>query len=168
MDGENKYFFEEDADADSGTGVTFEEQADVFGNVLADAGIDSSLSSMTPLQAEPVKINMQQLSNGVLLVEYGIIGPDYVMHITPTHPQKNLTSSNKINLAIRITILELNKIVPYDLRVDIHTPKEEWDVKAISFLVRGGAEAWNLDIKSIDAVVPNIFNKITELCTKAL
>ena len=103
----------------------------------------------------------------MLLIEHGVVSNDYVLHITPTHPQRNLQAKNKLHAAIKEIITELNKVVPFDLRVDIHLPQEDWEVKATSFIVRGAADAWNFDRDAMDNVtIPSIEKKVADICVK--
>jgi hypothetical protein len=103
----------------------------------------------------------------LLLIEHGVVANDYVLHITPVHPQRNLQNRNKLHAAIKEIILELNKVVPFDLRVDIHLPQEDWEVKATSFLVREAVNAWNFDLEAMDKItVPEIEKKVSDICVK--
>lgn len=163
----NKFFFEEDAESEQGTGVNFKEQADIFGDSLEQAGVKSTLGSMEPLKAEPARLEMKQITNPMVLLEYGIVDKDYVVHITPTNPQRNLQNEVKLRAAIETTILAMNKAVPFDLQVKIHLPQKDWDIKVLSFVITQGADAWNFDIPSFETtIIPDIHKKVSDICVK--
>jgi len=167
MDGENKFFFEEDSDTAGATGVSAEEQADIFGNILSESGVTSSIESMAPMVAQPVAMSTKKMENAVAVIEYGIVDKDYVLHITPVHPQRNLSADHKLNAALKAVVISLNEIVPFDLQVMIHPPQEDWKVKALSFVIKEGAEAWNFDREKFeDETVHDIAQKITDICVK--
>lgn len=166
MGGNNKFFFEEDVE-EIGSGVTTDEQADIFGEAVAEMGITSPLDSMAPKNVELIQNDVNKIETPMLTIEYGIVGKDYVLHITPTHPQRNLQDGNKLNSAIKEIIYELNTVVPFDLRVDIHLPQPDWEVKATSFIVRDAANAWNFSREEMDnEVVPEIERKVSAICVK--
>lgn len=166
MSGENKFFFEEDVSS-NGTGVSTGEQADLFGEAMSEMGIVSNLDSMAPKGVVLITNDVKEILNAVIKIEFGVVDRDYVVHITPTHPQRNLQDKKKLDAALRVVVIELNKIVPYDLRVDIHLPQEDWDIKVTSFVIREAGVAWNFDRVSVETqVIPVILEKLTEICVK--
>lgn len=165
--GDSKFFFEEDSEAQNGTGVSYEEQADIFGAALEESGVGNKLGSMAPLQAEVTPMKLEVESNKLIQIEYGIVGKDYVVHITPTHPNRNLQSDQKLNAAIKAAILTMNQVVPFDLQVQIHLPQEDWDVKVLSFVLKDGADFWSFDQNKFKAVsIPELMQQLSAICTK--
>jgi len=163
----DKFFFEEDPEATEDTKASWEEHGDTFFNVLADTGVVQTgkfdMSPMTATVETFIKVD-----NKVVQLEYGIVGDDYVIHVTPIHAKKNLLKEPLYKQALYHCITELNKLIPYDVQVDIYKPQDDWQIKATSFLIRGGATAWNLDRDKIaETVIPNIMTKVTEVCMRA-
>jgi hypothetical protein len=162
MGGENKFFFEDDSEDSSSSA---KDQADVFGAILEEAGINSPIESMAPMGVVPDKVEMKSDKTQIVSIEYGIVKNNYAIHITPTHNKRNLSSDAKMSSAIKEIITEMNKKVPYELKVAIHLPQEDWEVKALSFVIEGGADAWNFDIKDFESEsIPVILEKVTQIC----
>jgi len=165
--GDIKFFFEEDTAEVLSSGVSTKEQADIFGEVLEELGISGAPDSMEPMEATMKKMVLREMKTTLLHIEYGIVDKDYVLHITPVHPKRNFQGDAKLRLAIQEVILILNKIVPFDLKVSIHLPREDWEVKALSFVVRQGAVAWNLRTEELDtAVTEEVEPKLAALCMR--
>ena len=165
MSGENKFFFEEDSEASSDATINAKDQADIFGAIVAEAGVSSNLESMAPLEMVAGKNELKTINTTIVTVEYGIVQDNYTVHITPTHKQRNLSRQSKFSEALEATIILMNTKVPFDLRVEIIPPQEDWEVKMLSFIIQGGATAWNFDIADFEAtVIPKILEKITAIC----
>lgn len=163
----NKFFFEEDTSEQSPTGVGFEEQADIFSSSVKEVGIATHMGSMKPMQASVPKIDLKVIEDKLVRVEYGVIDADYVIHITPIHDRRNLKPDAKLKRAIEASVIEMNKSIPFDLQVAIHLPQESWDVKVLSFVVKGGASAWNFDQDSFGRVaIPIIHKSVSDICLK--
>lgn len=162
-----KFFFEQDAEATEETSASWQEHGDAFFNVLADTGVIKEGSfDMAPMQATPETFT--KVDNKVVQLEYGVVGDDYVLHVTPIHPKKNLAREDLYKQGLYHCIVALNTVVPYDLQVDIYKPQDDWQIKATSFLIRGGATAWNLDRDKIASdVIPLILKTVTEVCMRA-
>ena len=160
----NKFFFEEDAE-DPISGVTHTEQADIFSDVLEGIGVSANIDSMEPMGAVAKRLEMHDIKNGLLHIEYGIVDQDYVIHLTPTHPKRNLSSDTKLRSSIEKTIMCLNKVVPFDLQVEIHLPRADWEIKVLSFIVRGAATAWNIDVSYLESIIiGEIGPELTAIC----
>lgn len=168
MSSKNKFFFEEDESAAADgvdTGVSYEEQADIFGSVVQETvGSDILIGSMAPISATPDTYDMHTIQDALLRLEYGQVGDDIVLHITPVHPQRNLRDPIKLRKAIEETILTMNTIVPFDVMVRIVPPRDDWEVKMTSFIIEKGAIAWNLDKAALYACMPDIHTKIKNVC----
>ena len=164
--GENKFFFEEDP-AEIVTGVTPTEQADVFGATLEELGISGAPDSMEPMAALVKRVEMKSQKNNLVLLEYGIVDKDYVLHITPVHPKRNLTDMTKLRAAIDQVIISLNKIIPFNIRVEIFLPRDDWEIKVLSFVVREGAQSWNLNPTELDTLIEGeILPTVADICNK--
>lgn len=163
----NKFFFEEDSEAEQGSGVSLEEQADIFSDSVSQAGVSGKIDSMAPMKVEAAPVEVKQERTSLALVEFGVVDKNYAIHITPTHPQRNLKDHKKMRAAIEAAIIEMNRHVPPDLQVNIHLPQEDWDIKVLSFVVQGGAAAWNFDIAAFESeAVPVILKKVSDICAK--
>ena len=163
----NKFFFEEDIEELS-TGVTPIEQADFFNGVVGGLGVSGALDSMEPMEAQAKRLEMKDIKNNLVMVEYGIVDKDYVLHITPLHAKRNLTNDTKLRIAIEQTMIALNKIIPFDIQVEIHLPREDYEVKALSFVARGAAVAWNLSTTDLDNLITGeIVPALTTICNKS-
>lgn len=163
--GDNKFFFEEDTEEIISSGVSSEEQADIFGSSLEGMGVSGAPDSMEPISYEIKPMKVKEKKTNLLLIEYGVVDQDYVLHITPTHPKWNFTDNKKLRTAIETVVIILNQIVPFDLKVEIHLPKEDWEVKVISFVIRGAANAWNLELEPLDAIIEKEVDvKLASIC----
>lgn len=164
--GNSKFFFEEDSD-DLSTGVNAEEQADIFGSGLEELGLSGGPDSMEPMDAVTVRMEMKEIKSTLLLINYGVTGKDYVLHVEPLHPQKNFTEEHKLRLAIDTIMIAFNKVVPFDIRVEIGLPREDYEVKVLTFIARGGAEAWNLNTEDLDKIIEgDLGQALSNVCMK--
>lgn len=93
---------------------------------------------------------MKQVSTKLVAVEYGTYQDNYAVHVTPVHPRKNLDES-KVEDAIRQLILVMHEYVPQTLQVKIYPPRADWQMKVISFVIEGGATAWNFDVAEFES-----------------
>lgn len=114
-----------------------------------------------------VRGQMKKMATGVLEIEYGTYDNDYSIHITPVHEKKNLRNDVHVEEALKAAILALVPHVPQSVHVDIFPPRPDWKMKVISFVLRDGINAWNLDIKQLEEVaIPAIFNAVQEVILK--
>lgn len=167
--GKDTFFFEEDPAAGDDSGVTGEEQADTFLSVLAEGGIikdRSSLTSFDPMKAA-ADADTKKTKTAMVEIEYGIVKGDYVIHVVPTHPHKNLKNQKLLEHAIRQTVLMLNKEIPGTLKVDIYLPRADFEIKATSYVVRDAADAWNFDATKVEALIPAILEQVGKICMMA-
>ena len=165
MSGENKFFFESDPEDQDGGSFTPEDQANIFGSIVSEIGLKSDIDSMAPMSAVPDKVEMKTKTDNLILLEYGIVQNNYTIHLTPIHQRRNLSDNNKLNDAIKTIVLLMNKMVPFDLKVSIHLPQEDWEIKALSFVIEGGADAWNFNVADFEeTIIPEIFDKISKIC----
>lgn len=165
-----KFFFEEDTSVSGQeeSGITWDEHADTFFNVLEGAGVTADKDSLAPKGVETERYKTTSKKTQLLELEYGIIKEDYVIHITPCHPHRNLTQRTALAEAVKACVFALNDIVPFDLKVRLHLPQDNWEIKAISFVIEGGADAWNLNRETLEQVtIPDIEAKVTAICMKA-
>jgi hypothetical protein len=157
----DKFFFEEDPKATEATGLTWAEHTDAFFGALGKDGTGMSLEP----HAVVVEMKTEHKSTSLVDVEYGTVKADYVIHITPLHPQRNLAKGNLVEQAMEATLKLLVTVVPHTLRVDICKPRPKDEIKVLSFIIREGAETWNLDTKKIEAeVVPQLLEQIGKIC----
>lgn len=176
MSGETKFFFEEDAASDNSNQEArsdiFSQEtedklgfSDIFGQVVEEkSGKKESMDGRSAMSMEIVS-DLKEMRNSLLLIEYGTVGDDYVIHITPTHPTRNLQSDQKFSAALKKVVEEMNKHIPFDIRVDIHLPQKEWEIKATSFIARGAKTAWNVDIDDLNTkLIPVLFDGVTNIC----
>ena len=163
----DKFFFEEDPQAGEDSGLTWGEHAEAFMGALKEDGLAQSGLSLEPMDAQS-DMDMTTVKNSLIELQYGTVGDDYVIHITPTHPQKNLKLKPLLDEAMKTTITILAAYVPVSLRVDIHPPQKDWEIKATSYLIRGGATAWNLDRAELESkALPEMIDKVGQICMKA-
>lgn len=159
-----KFFFEADTTAED-SGLNQKEHADTFFNTLKTAGViqDSPEDSLEAKQAQ-ADASMKKLESKVLLIEYGTYQTHYAIHITPTHPVKNLSSEPMVKKALMEFVVILNEYVPYNLQVDLFLPREDWKMKVISAKVVDGTSAWNFNVALLESVgIPRIFNTIEKI-----
>lgn len=147
---ETKFFFEPDTET-SESGITNEEHADTFFNTLKEAGIihEQIPESMEAQQAQ-AQAAMSKVETRLLQVEFGTYLDNYAVHITPTHPQRNLSDELAVKKALKELVLILNDYVPYTLQVQLHLPQSDWKMKVLSAVVVGGASAWNFDTDKLE------------------
>lgn len=163
IDQDRKFFFEEDPELEETikSGVFFEE-LEKSGIIKSTEGMD-----MNPLTPE-AESKTQVKRTGTVEIEYGRVKNDYILHVTPIHPRKNLTKRSLLELAVKTCVVTLNKVVPPSLHVDIYLPQEDWEIKAISFIIRDGWNAWNLDRDRVEAeTVPALLDEVGAVCMKA-
>lgn len=164
------FFFEEDVDGGTDTGVTGKEQAEAFLSVLEEAGIikeGSALTSFDPLKSA-ADSDTKKAKSSLVEVEYGVVRGDYAIHVTPVHPQKNLTKKSLLDAAIKSTVVILNKTIPPTLKVDIYLPRADYEIKATSYVIRQAVDAWNFDTSVIEKeVIPQIMEQVGKICMLA-
>jgi hypothetical protein len=159
---EGKFFFEEDPQS-SANDINWVEHSDTFYNQIKDMGILQK-ESLSP-HGVSVDMEMQKMETSFVRIEYGIVRQDYVIHTIPTHHRKNFSTPEALKKAMYQTVTRLQAVIPNDLQVDIYPPQPEWEVKAISYIVRRGADAWNLDREKLEKeILPQIKIALTEVC----
>lgn len=164
---DNKFFFEEDPAAEE-SGVTWNEHADTFFHGLKEADLlkEREKIDFAPMGTQ-VEMQTEHKTTKLVDIEFGVVKSDYVIHITPVHSTKNLTKRPLLEEAVKHAVVELNKVVPSNLNVEIFLPREDYEIKAISFIIREGADAWNLDMKKLsNEVVPKMLEDIGKICMK--
>lgn len=162
-DKDRKFFFEEDPELEETikSGVFFQE-LEKSGIIKTTEGMD-----MNPLTPEPESKTKTERT-ATVEVEFGRVKDDYVLHVTPIHPRKNLKKRALLESAVKTCVVNLNKVVPPSLRVDIYLPQDDWEIKAISFIIRDGWTAWNLDRDKLEAeTVPTLLTEVGAICMKA-
>lgn len=162
-----KFFFEEDPESQSDSGMSWNEHSGTFFSALQEIGIAKEAQDLMPMDVQAATVNLKTITGKLAVIEYGIVDNDYVIHITPTHPKYNLGHLQLYNEALKEAVIVLNQVIPQTLRVDIFHPQPDWEIKAISFVVRGGAQSWNFDVSSVESVIEQILKKVEEICGKA-
>lgn len=165
----NKFFFEEDPKAEE-SGVSWQEHADSFYNHLGVdvKNVDKQKDAFAPMTPVAMTIKMKTINDKVIEIEYGQMGDDYVIHIKPIHPTRNLAKEASLLLAMRTTIALLNTVIPYDLRVEIYKPEPQWEMKFTTYKIIDGMNAWNLKIDKLEnEVIPQIQGNLTQICMKS-
>lgn len=165
----DKFFFEEDPSAAPDSGMTWDEHSDTFFSVLEEAGIAKTRDSLSlePIEAKP-QMQVQKKRTTLVEIEFGKVRNDYVIHITPIHPHKNLKNDRLLKYAVGEAVKLLNQYVPQNVSVAIWLPRDDYEIKSTSFVIKDGAEAWNLDIEKLEnSAVPELLDQITQICMKA-
>ncbi len=165
----DKFFFEEDPESQSESGMSWGEHAESFFGTLQEIGVGKDVGSgdMAPMGVEEVKRDVKTKALKLASIEYGVVGSDYAIHITPTHPKYNLSHGDLYSEALIQSVKTLNKVVPQTLAVDIYHPQPDWEIKAMSFVIRGAADRWNFDVDSIESVIDELLQITETMCTKA-
>jgi len=162
------FFFEEDPDSTE-SGVDWSEQSAFFNSVIQTEGKHkakegSEMPSMVPMGIQS-EASLKRLQNGWIAVEFGKVRKDYAIHTIPINPRVDFGNKDVFAQTCRITILLLNEIVPFDLQVNVFPPDPNWSVKAVSYKIIGGVDAWNLDLDKLEAeVMPKILEQLTQYC----
>lgn len=170
MGKEDTFFFEEDTEGGLDTGVTGAEQADTFLSVLEGEGIIKDRGPLTSFdQMKNVsEADTKVTKTSLVEIEYGIVKGDYVIHITPIHPQKNLLKKNLLEAAVKQTVIILNKTIPPTLSVDIFLPRSDYEIKAMSYVIRQATDAWNFEVSKIETeAIPQILEQVGKICMMA-
>lgn len=157
-----KFFFEEDPES-SGNDVSWSEHSETFFDQIKDLGIIQK-ESLAP-HGVSVDMQMQKMETTLIRIEYGVVRQDYVIHTIPTHPRKNFSNPAVLKQAMYQTISRLQQVIPLDLQVDVYPPDPQWEVKAVSYVVRKGSDAWNLDRAKLEnEILPEVKLALTDLC----
>lgn len=156
---EKSYFFESETPAKP------EPAKDrAFFDALDVAGMIQESNDLVPVKAEA---SMKNLSNPVLALEYGTYQKDYAVHLTPHHPQRNLATDADVHQALREASVILNQYIPPTLQVAVSLPRADWKMKVISFVVKGGADAWNFDVPKFENEgIPKVFEAVQKVILK--
>lgn len=163
---EQKFFFEADPESLE-SGVNWLEQADAFNGVIQGAGAKTQVDSMAPMGVQ-VEASLKRIQNSWVAVEFGRVKKDYVIHTIPLNPRLDFGNKNVFQAVSRITILLLNEVVPFDLQVNVFPPDSKWSVKAISYKILQGADAWNLDLSQLEEkVIPKLAEDLAKFCIGA-
>jgi hypothetical protein len=151
-----KFFFEGESEKPK-------ESADKeFFFMLQEAGIVQQPGDKPQDIAADAKMQTQE--GKLASVEYGTYQETYSIHVTSTHPKRNLSEGNKVQDAMRELIIVMNEYVPQTLKVVIHPPRSDWPMKVISAVVEGGATAWNFDIPQFEKEgVPRIIEAVEKV-----
>lgn len=170
MGKDDTFFFEEEGDDGLAIGGTGKEQADTFMSMLESEGIikeRGAIVSFDPIKNAPDS-DTKKATTTLVEIEYGTVKGDYVLHVTPIHPHKNLAKKQLLEAAVKQTIIILNNIVPPTLKVDIFLPRADYEIKATSYVIRQAADAWNFDSGRIETVVvPQVLEQVGKICMLA-
>jgi hypothetical protein len=158
-------FFEPDPEASPASELTWEEHGDTFSSGIAEAGAHGEIS-FAPIEAS-VDMITEKKHTSLVEIEFGVMGNDFLVHITPLHGQKNLTKPHVFQAAMTDVVKIMNEYVPTDLQVDIFLPRQDYEIKATSFKIRGGNDAWNFDVATFKVeAIQRILDTVTEHCLK--
>lgn len=165
----DKFFFEEDPESQAESGLSWGDHSDSFFGTLHEIGVAKGIetTNMSPLSVEEVRRDVTTKSLKLASVEYGIVDRNYAIHLTPTHPKYNLSTGDLYNEALLKCVIALNKVVPQNLAVDIYHPQPDWEIKAMSFVIRGAADSWNLDVVALAKTAEELLQITEEMCMKA-
>jgi len=162
-----KFFFESDQEEAKKEDLVKESEASTFFDVLKDSGIITEGGEAAEDHTIEIDALMNKKESRTLQVEYGVYQGNYAVHVTSTHPRKNLAERGKTKLALKELVVIMNEYVPPTLQVELHLPHEDWTLKVISAVVQGGAGAWNFDLKEFeDKAIPRIFDSIDAVIRK--
>lgn len=165
----DKFFFEEDPEASEESSLNWTEHAATFFHALEDHGLieDRPVMDLAPM-TPTIEMNTAHKVTSLVDIEYGTVKADYAIHITPIHPRKNLIKEELLHEAVRLAVVLLNRVIPTSSVVSIFMPRKDWEIKVISFVVKDGADTWNLDTKKIEEeTVPQLLEEIGKICMKA-
>ena len=169
----DKFFFEEDPESEKDSGISWEEHTDTFLSVLKKEGYlqdlpFDKLSLGSEMKAEADRNETKHVTSSLLDIEFGVIQSNYVLHITPVHAQKNLSKPALLNEAVKTAVILMNQVIPANLDVKIFMPRVDYPVKAVTFSIAGGGEAWNFDQTQLETeVVPKMLEQIGKICMLA-
>jgi hypothetical protein len=159
-----KFFFEADNQSEEYS-LSSQEHADSFFSTLQAAGIIQE-APLKDLDEQKVEADaaMRKVENKVLCVEYGTYQANYAIHITPTHPQKNLKSQADVERALWELVKILHDYVPQTVQVDLFLPRKDWQMKVISAVIKDWEQAWALDIKKLEEEgIPALFQGVEKV-----
>lgn len=136
-----KFFFEED------NAAATQNDGDSFFEAMKAAGVvqEAISEDMTAEKQVSADGSMKKLESRVTSIEFGSYRGDYSVHVTPTHPTRNLGTDEQVKKALTALAVTLNEYVPHTVRVDLFLPQKDWEMKVISAKVVGGADIWNFD-----------------------
>lgn len=140
-----KFFFE-DGNSQQPEKDSDEKQ---FFSMLQDAGVVQQPGDKP--QEISSAASMKSLVGKVVTIEYGTYEDTYALHLTPTHPKRNLSDEQKVYDAMYQLAVIMNEYVPPTLQVKLYPPRADWQMKIISAVVEGGASAWNFDVEKFEA-----------------
>lgn len=162
-----KFFFEPDQEEEKKNEAIKESEASFFFDALKESGIISEGGKEAGPDHIEAEAQMKEKKSRTLLLEYGVYQKNYAVHVTSTHPRKNLSERNKTKLALKELVVIMNEYVPPTLRVDLYLPHEDWTLKVISAVVIDGSKTWNFDIAKFESDgIPRIFDAVDQVIRK--
>jgi hypothetical protein len=154
------FFFDPEPGVIDRPGVT--EGSSTFFNALKDAGIVQDASE-DPTQIT-IEGSMKEKESQIVHIEFGTCKDDYSLHITPIHDKRNLDTKYKVELAIVEAIKLIVPTLPPSFHVDVYKPRDDWQMKVISIVIRKAARAWNFEKLEFErTVIPAIVTAVEKV-----
>jgi len=106
---------------------------------------------------------VEQLS-GLIRIQHGTHGEDYVWHIAPYHPKKHVVN---YKVSVQRVVYAIAKIMseglPSHIQAKIWLPYADWEIQEITFKAMGLNNEWSVNAKTIDAINLKIFETLNTL-----
>lgn len=121
----------------------------------------TDIERITSGQPEKVRaaVFAQQVSANVQ-IEHGWDGDDYVWHIEPAQRRKWASS---VDRAIYATAKVMSGVIPDTVKVNIHKPYLDWEIKVFTFKALGLKRCWNVSKADIDVMNLRLFKVLNTL-----
>lgn len=115
-------------------------------------------------RGDPHKVKVPEFTrqtSGFVQIEHGWHHDDYVWHIGTSHPKKDWKcSQDRLVYAIAAV---LDTVIPRTIKVNIHPPIADWEVKEYTIKALELQSAWNVTPAAITAVTERLFKVLNAL-----
>lgn len=106
---------------------------------------------------------IEQLS-GMIRIQHGTHGEDYVWHIAPFHPKKHVVNYKvSIQRAVYAIAKIMSEDLPSHIQAKIWLPYADWEIQEITFKALGLNNEWSVSPKTIDSINMKIFSTLNTL-----
>jgi hypothetical protein len=139
-----------------------EEQVETFMEAIKPSVVSPEFSRMA--QDRPDQISIPELAeqvSGLIRIQYGYHGEDFVWHICAPHPPRPFkVSDDRVIYAIAKT---MNAVIPNTVEVKIWLPMSDWEVREFTFKAMNLKACWNISGKELEQLNIKLFEVLNTL-----
>ena len=144
---------------------TPEEEVETFVEAMSELITDPNTSDASRIvHGRPEKISYPELviqRSGLIGIQHGWDGQNYVWHISPIHPKRPWkVSMDRVVYSIAKT---MNTVIPNTTTVNFWLPHQEWEIAEITFKALDLKNVWSISNGDLEEVNKQLFEILNTL-----